>query len=43
MLIGVLEKKIPNAVPQWDADSNCYVKANLSSSEVVARSLGLAW
>jgi hypothetical protein len=33
-------EKDANAVPQWDADSNCYVKANLSSSEVVARSLG---
>ena len=32
-------EKDTNAVPQWDADSNCYVKANLSS-EVVARSLG---
>lgn len=32
-------EKDANAVPQWDADSNCYVKANLSS-EVVARSLG---
>lgn len=33
-------EKDANAVPQWDADSNCYVKANLSSNEVVARSLG---
>lgn len=33
-------EKDVNAVPQWNTDSNCYVKANLSSSEVVARSLG---
>lgn len=33
-------EKDANAVPQWDVNLNCYVKANLSSSEVVARSLG---
>ena len=32
-------EKDVNAVPQWNTDLNCYVKANLSSS-VVARSLG---
>jgi len=33
-------EKDVNSVPQWNTDLNCYVKANLSSSEVVARSLG---
>lgn len=33
-------EKDVNAVPQWNTNLNCYVKANLSSNEVVARSLG---